>query len=291
MARSISKHRPPPGFFKVSINTYAVLTRDARLIFRLTDGSFTQERNLVRYWHKPKYDSAAKCPEYDAALDEMFRLASDPVDMRRHFYEFLGYMLLPSRVLRFQWVLYGDKQSGKYEALKTVGALLGGEEDPDNLLFVEQPPARVHTDKQLARTMVIPFFGRPSIDAPPAHLFDRIMEQELSGILNRALEGLQTVIRRGRFEIPVNCQDATRDYFRTVDQVGNFLNDCCVVLDTNSVRVPAAHVINKYIAWSQNSPMRLGRADFVQEMRSRGIPYTRSRNGVRHFCGLALVKD
>jgi len=291
MAHSISRHRPPRGFFRVPLNTHAVVTRDARLVFRLADGSYTIERNLVRYWHKPKYEPAAKCPEYDMFLDSVFRLAADPVEMRRHFYEFLGYALLPSRICRFQWVLYGANTSGKYEALKVAGAILGGDDDPDNVFFVERPPGRVHTDEQIARTMVIPFFGQPSPDAPPAHLFDRIMEQELSGILNRALDGLQALIRRGRFEIPHDCQDAARTYFRTVDHVGNFLTDCCVIFDDNSMRTPMAKVFDRYITWSGADPMRLGRADFIQELRSRGIPYGRGRDNVRTFCGLALLKD
>jgi len=275
----------------VPINAYMVLCRDHRLVLRLADGTHTVERNLVRYWHRPQYDPKAKCPQYEAIVKDMFRLSSDPKGMRRHYYEFLGYCLLPSRVCRLEWVLYGDKHSGKFEALRTVSALLGGDTSPENMVFADRPPERLHDENQMARTMIFPFFGVPDPKAPPAYIHDKVIEQELSGVLNLALKGLRNLIKRGRFNPPADCVEAAREYYRTMDQIGNFLRDCCVVLEDNAVKTPGAQVFNRYIDWSGNNDLRLSKQEFIWELRSRGIPYGRGKDNVRRFYGLALAKD
>ena len=72
-----------------------------------------------------KYDPAARCPEYDRALDQIFSNASDKAGMIRHWHELVGYLIQPTRAFPIIVVLIGKGANGKTRLLNTVTRLLG----------------------------------------------------------------------------------------------------------------------------------------------------------------------
>ena len=70
-------------------------------------------------------DPEATCPIFDSTLLEIFSKASDPTDMVRHWYEFVGYGIQPLRDIACFWLLIGDGNNGKSKLLETLQRLVG----------------------------------------------------------------------------------------------------------------------------------------------------------------------
>jgi len=56
-----------------------------------------------------------------------------------------------------------------------------------------------------------------------------LISKEAPGILNWAIEGLQRLRTRKKFDVPQSVRDATEDFKRENDKAAMFLEECCVV--------------------------------------------------------------
>jgi putative DNA primase/helicase len=75
------------------------------------------------------------------------------------------------------------------------------------------------------RAMVIPFdrqFGPHEADK---ELFPKIWEAEMPGVLNRALEGLGRLRKRGVFSLPQDCERAAREFLAHANPLNAFLEE------------------------------------------------------------------
>jgi putative DNA primase/helicase len=80
----------------------------------------------------------------------------------------------------------------------------------------------------LRRLMVIPFERTFTEEDKDATLFDRIWANELAGVLNRALQGLQRLIRReSQFALPSDVKAATQRFIRDANPLPAFIEECC----------------------------------------------------------------
>jgi putative DNA primase/helicase len=80
----------------------------------------------------------------------------------------------------------------------------------------------------LRRLMVIPFERTFTDEDKDATLFDRIWANELAGVLNRALQGLQRLIRReSQFDPPSDVKAATQRFIRDANPLPAFIEECC----------------------------------------------------------------
>lgn len=71
-----------------------------------------------------EYDPKATCPKFDKALADIFSASSDPEEMIRHFYEFVGYVIQPERPTPMYWLFYGGGANGKTKLLQTLQRLM-----------------------------------------------------------------------------------------------------------------------------------------------------------------------
>jgi putative DNA primase/helicase len=99
--------------------------------------------SYLRHCLHVAYDPDASCPEYDRALREIFGCADNPKAMRRHWNEFVGYVIQPRRNIASIVILLGDGDNGKTVLIRTVIRLLGDQlvhaqrvEDLDKNRFV-----------------------------------------------------------------------------------------------------------------------------------------------------------
>ncbi len=82
------------------------------------------------------------------------------------------------------------------------------------------------------RALVVPFtrgFGYDDDDNENTvnlNIADEIIETELPGILNKALEGLKRLKQRGYFREPISCQDAKNIWLDSANPVAGFIRDC-----------------------------------------------------------------
>ena len=76
--------------------------------------------------------------------------------------------------------------------------------------------------------MVIPFDRTfTDMDKDP-ELFDRIVANELPGVLNRALEGYRRLLVRGTFKLPSAVKTATTRWLQHANPLPAFIEACCV---------------------------------------------------------------
>lgn len=78
------------------------------------------------------------------------------------------------------------------------------------------------------RLMVIPFDRTFTERRKDADLFERIWKTEMSGVLNRAIEGLQRLIERGmRFRYPAAVNAAKAAWLIQANPLPAFIDECC----------------------------------------------------------------
>jgi P4 family phage/plasmid primase-like protien len=86
------------------------------------------------------------------------------------------------------------------------------------------------------RAMVIPFDRQFGPDDDDKELFTKIWAKEMPGVLNRALEGLARLRKRGEFAPPEDCIRAAREFMAHANPLVAFLED-------EVVANPGGHVL------------------------------------------------
>ena len=101
------------------------------------------------------------------------------------------------------------------------------------------------------------------------HLKDRLRDkEELSGILNWCIEGLQLYRQQG-LEPPKAVQNATETYRTDSDKIGNFINECLTKTDRNS---KAKDIYEVYSKWCEENGFGVeNKSNFFAELKTKGL--------------------
>ena len=94
-------------------------------------------------------------------------------------------------------------------------------------------------------------------------LFPHIWKHELSGALNRALQGLQRLRKRGGFQTPNDCERAKDHWLAHANPLTAFIAECCE--QHSSHHIGLKHFFQVFEAWAK----------------SGGISYLPSRNTLK----------
>jgi len=78
------------------------------------------------------------------------------------------------------------------------------------------------------RTHVIPFLRRFREEEVNTSLERKVIREELSGVINRALAGLQRLRKRGNFLVPKSCQQERDTWLRRANQVTRMIDESLV---------------------------------------------------------------
>jgi putative DNA primase/helicase len=81
--------------------------------------------SYLRHRLDVEYDPDARCPRYDRAVLEIFANSGKPKAMRRHWYEFQGYVIQTRRNIPIIAALRGDGANGKTGLMRPLQRLLG----------------------------------------------------------------------------------------------------------------------------------------------------------------------
>lgn len=93
-------------------------------------------------------------------------------------------------------------------------------------------------------------------------------KQELSGILNWCIEGLQLYRQQG-LEPPQAVQVATNTYRSDSDKIGNFINECLTKTDKNS---KAKDIYEVYSKWCEENGFGVeNKSNFFAELKTKGL--------------------
>ncbi len=119
------------------------------------------------------------------------------------------------------------------------------------------------------RIKVISFDRHFSEEEQDKDLKDRLRKPEnLSGLLNWCLKGLKMYYEEG-LEPPECVKNATEEYRKNSDKIGNFIEEC-LVKSTENCTVKEAY--DCYTKWCQDNGFGTeNKANFISEMRSKGI--------------------
>lgn len=148
------------------------------------------------------------------------------------------------------------------------------------------------TDKShgyFRRWIILPF----SVTFPPdkwdRYRARRIIETELSGVLNWAIGGYKTLKDAGHFTEPSSSKEALEEYKRQTDPVIDFVEEHVTVFDDDSPSTLLKELYATYRDWAnENGYDPLGRNNF-----KKAIERTTGRNAImkrpgQTFPGMAL---
>ena len=76
------------------------------------------------------------------------------------------------------------------------------------------------------RLMVLPFDRTFRDDANPT-LFQGIWETEMAGVLNRSIDGLQRLLNRGHFDMPIAVTRAKAEWLNEANPLAAFVDENC----------------------------------------------------------------
>lgn len=153
-------------------------------------------------------------------------------------------------------------------------------------------PSTVDMTEGLRRRALV--FETSHVLAPeekdPAHL-TRVMEHELSGVLNRLIEGLARVLARGQwFDTPGECVESKRRWVTMSNPTARFVE--LVVNRTGQVSdaVLCSDLYDAYRQWAKYDEghiRELGRNKFYEAMEALGL-IRKNHSGVKKFTGIKI---
>lgn len=134
------------------------------------------------------------------------------------------------------------------------------------------------------RWIVVKFDGRfRGTDREVKDLDRKVIEQELPGVLNWALDGLLRLRERGSFTKSAASTQALAQFRLKADSIAQFFEDCDE-LPEEGVRIERKTLFEHYRFWTQDNNLRhpLGRVQFFDRVRALGVLESKTR-GVMHF--------
>ena len=297
-----------------------VVNTSNRELWLRDDGTIEARRHDpatgMRHVLNVAYDSEAECPEYDAAVAEIFENAEHPRTLIAFFEELAGYAIQLRRDIPLIVLMKGEGNnaktslvrvlielvgpafvhSGRIEELEearfAIGGLFGkllfvdddvraGAKLPDGalkkiseaklltgeqkfkpafsfvnralpILLFNNPPSLADLSHGMMRRMrVLPFDRTFSESETDRNLFDRIIRNELSGVLNRALEGWKRLKRRGRFIASKDMERALHDFLAHANPLQGFIDERCIADPSSDVTLQEFY--HAYTEWATQS--------------------------------------
>jgi len=147
------------------------------------------------------------------------------------------------------------------------------------------PHTKDFSEAIFRRALVIPFNNtfKEGVNANP-NLKVELLE-ELTGILNLALQAVGQVLKTGKFTEPQSCLDAKNEWRLEADQVAQFIEDKCTL--SPSSQVESGVLYDAYKRWAdENGRRHVSHKSFVQRLSKRGCQTIKSTNGKRMITGI-----
>ncbi|WP_053589673.1 DNA primase family protein [Bacillus sp. FJAT-22090] len=202
------------------------------------------------------------------------------------------YADIPSKALVkssvFKTVVSGDRTSAEFKGKDSFNF-----QNFARLLFSanELPRSSDLTDGFFRRWIIIPFnnkFGPGGIKADP-NIMDKLTnDEELSGLLNRALDGLEWLEKQGHFTLNESTDKMLEEYKLDIDNVATFVDENCKISPN---RIIERQLLYRYYSnWCFNSGYKaIGLKKFYNRIET-GFPVsvTKPHGKQRCYVGIAL---
>ena len=138
--------------------------------------------------------------------------------------------------------------------------------------------------------MVFNFTHRITEEKKDDHLDQRIIANELSGILNQCIAGWRRVMSRGRFDPPKSCQEAKTLWLGNRNAVSIFVREKLDITGLQDDREPGIDLFSEFQMWcnEENAGKNWGRNNFYSELENLNSVQKYHSGGAVHFHGLRL---
>lgn len=163
--------------------------------------------------------------------------------------------------------------------------------------FNELPTSADRSSGFLERWVALPFFGNFAGDRADPSVVDRIVANELPGVLRLAVESLNRLLSRGHFPHSVASQEAMREFKINIDSVRRFLQELHEDPEPTAGLMPVvppwlcADLYTAYRAWCEEQGYRpLGRNKFISGVEAATDSPFGALVKVRRNKGMALER-
>ena len=156
------------------------------------------------------------------------------------------------------------------------------------VMLANNPPFSADLSQGLLRrAQIIPFDRVFTDDDADNTLFPYIWEHEMSGILNRAIEGLARLRQRGRFAQPIDCVHAVDDWLNHANPLKAFIDEKCS--SSVSANAPLKVLYKEFQDWAEESGIRGVPSKSIVKANLANLGYdVRKQNTGQTVFGLAV---
>jgi len=143
------------------------------------------------------------------------------------------------------------------------------------------------------RAMVIPFNRQFHEHGAITDLAEQIVSKELGGVLNRALQGLQRLRKRSKFEEPKSCLFSKEQWLNEANPVALFISEKVEKTKDHSDRITLTDAYAIYTDWCiGNNLNRMGsKQQFRSAMEDMDIVYETAGGGRKIFRFIKIEQD
>lgn len=187
----------------------------------------------------------------------------------------------------FKTIVSGDRTSAEFKGKDSFNF-----KPYVRLIFSanELPGSADLTNGFFRRWLIIPFnnkFGPGGIKADP-YIMDKLTtDEELSGLLNYALDGLERLEKQGHFSLNESTNNMLEQYKLDIDNVATFVDEHCTV--SPEVKIEQKRLHREYNNWCfKNGYKPITKTKFYSRMRKEYQEGERPHGQPRTFQGISL---
>jgi len=143
----------------------------------------------------------------------------------------------------------------------------------------ELPKETEQTEAYFRRYLIVPFDVTIPEFKRDIFLAEKIIENELAGVFNWVLEGLDRIIKQEKFTLSQKSDGVLKEFRRQTDSVALFIDEFNLVSAVD-VKMPLTDLYFRYKAFCQDDGYKpLGKNKFSYRIENKGFEKTRLGNG------------
>lgn len=108
----------------------------------------------------------------------------------------------------------------------------------------------------IRRAKIVPFAHQFTKKDRDNNLYPYIWENEMSGVLNKAIKGLKRLIKRGEFKEPQDCIDARNEWLSNAHPFMGFVNEKIKKVSTGKKNTPLEQIKREFENWLAHNDIR-----------------------------------
>ena len=143
------------------------------------------------------------------------------------------------------------------------------------------------------RPIVLPFNMSFHIEGQGGviDIAEQVIENELDGVLNKAIEGLKRLRLREHFDEPLSCKKAKNNWIAESNMNALFVEECVTKTGDPRDKIPLKTLYDTYLTWcfDNNLKHNSGKHVFRKFMEDLGMLYGELGHNIKGFTGIKII--